>query len=290
MENVTDTQNEVVEQQNNVADQAAAEEATAREAKEQEREGEQAEKQEKPEVGQAKHNRENADFRTKTSKRLRELELENARLKGVEEGLKAGGKTETTKTDTANDLEALYAKQNPEPQPEQFETNGEYLKAIGKWNRGFLAFEQEETAKQEQAKQSRAELAQKVESQRTRGEEKYEDFEEVVRPVEFEPATLRAITESDRGEDIAYFLATNPQEKARIDKLSPFLQAKEIGRIEAGIESGKIQTKKTSSAPPPPATLRGKSSPTVDESKMSDEEYYRREDAKKLERLKAGRR
>jgi hypothetical protein len=78
----------------------------------------------------------------------------------------------------------------------------------------------------------------------------------------------------------------NPKEKARIESLSPLLQAKEIGRIETGIEAGKIQTKKTTAAPPPPKIVNANAHPVTDESKMSDAEWFKREDDRKKAALK----
>jgi hypothetical protein len=68
----------------------------------------------------------------------------------------------------------------------------------------------------------------------------------------------QTIQASDNGPDIAYYLGTNPKEADRISRLEPFLQAKEIGRLEAKVASEPV-TKRTSSAPAPisPVTARG---------------------------------
>jgi hypothetical protein len=74
-----------------------------------------------------------------------------------------------------------------------------------------------------------------------------------------------SIQASDIGPDVAYYLGVNPKEAERISKLSPILQAKEIGRLEAKIASEPM-TKKTTSAPAPisPVTAKGSNSPAYD--------------------------
>jgi hypothetical protein len=58
------------------------------------------------------------------------------------------------------------------------------------------------------------------------------------------------IKASDLGPDLAYWLGSNPKEAERISRLSPLLQAREIGKIEAKLGSEPVQ-KKTTSAPEP---------------------------------------
>ena len=74
--------------------------------------------------------------------------------------------------------------------------------------------------------------------------------------------TIRA---SDIGPEIAYHLGSNPKEAERIARLSPYLQAKEIGRIEAKLADAP-PVKKTSSAPAPirPVTARASTSGVTD--------------------------
>jgi hypothetical protein len=73
------------------------------------------------------------------------------------------------------------------------------------------------------------------------------------------------IQSSDIGPDLAYYLGTHPNEASRISRLSPILQAKEIGKLEAKIASEPV-LKKTTSAPPPiaPISGRGSGSPSYD--------------------------
>ncbi|CAB4126792.1 hypothetical protein UFOVP254_36 [uncultured Caudovirales phage] len=96
---------------------------------------------------------------------------------------------------------------------------------------------------------------------------KYDDFEQVAYNPNLRITNVMAetIQASDVGPDVAYYLGSNPKEADRISRLSPYLQAKEIGRIEAKLSS-EPPPKKTSSAPSPisPVTARTTGSPTYD--------------------------
>ena len=73
------------------------------------------------------------------------------------------------------------------------------------------------------------------------------------------------IQHSDIGPELAYYLGTNPKDAERISRLTPFMQAKEIGKIEAKLADNP-PVKKTTSAPAPisPVTARTTGSPALD--------------------------
>lgn len=69
------------------------------------------------------------------------------------------------------------------------------------------------------------------------------------------PEMAQAIRTSDAGGEVAYHLASNPEEARRIAALDPFSQVRELGRIEARLESpppAKVPAKTATSAPKPP--------------------------------------
>lgn len=88
---------------------------------------------------------------------------------------------------------------------------------------------------------------------------KYDDFEQVAYNPNLPVTDVMAqtIKASDLGPDLAYWLGSNPKEADRISRLSPLLQAREIGKIEATLAANPPQ-KKTTSAPAPisPVTAR----------------------------------
>lgn len=147
------------------------------------------------------------------------------------------------------------------PKPDQFATTEEYVEALA----AFKAEEIFRTKTQESESQRReAELRQRhqsvVTSYQERVEqamEKYPDFEDIAYApdVPITNAMAATIQESEKGPDIAYFLGKNPAEAQRIAKLSPFLQAKELGKLEAKLESAPAPVR-TSNAPPPINPIR----------------------------------
>jgi len=137
--------------------------------------------------------------------------------------------------------------------PEQFTTTEEYVEALTT-SKAQQIVQQQQFAKQQQ------ELLGNYHDKEEDARSKYEDFEQVAYNPKLPITDVMAqtIQASDNGPDIAYYLGTNPKEADRISRLEPFLQAKEIGRLEAKVASEPV-TKRTSSAPAPisPVTARG---------------------------------
>lgn len=146
------------------------------------------------------------------------------------------------------------------PPVDQFESPEAYAEA--------LAYRKAEEliAKREQALQQ-ATLLDSYHEKEEQARDKYEDFEQVaynpnLRITDVMAQTIQA---SDIGPDVAYYLGSNPKEADRISRLSPFIQAKEIGKIEAKL-SENPPAKRTSSAPAPiaPVTARTSGAPAYD--------------------------
>lgn len=152
------------------------------------------------------------------------------------------------------------------PLPDKFTSTEDYVEAVAEWKaKEILKAERQqfETKNQEEAVQRHAadlnaEYLDRVEE----ATKKYDDFEEVTRNprLAISPIMADAIRSSDIGTDVAYFLGINPKEAERISRLSPLLQVKEIGRLEAKVLA-EPPAKKTSSAPAPitPVKPRGTS-------------------------------
>lgn len=71
------------------------------------------------------------------------------------------------------------------------------------------------------------------------------------------PDMAEAIRTSDVGGKLAYHLASHPEEARRIVGLNPYAQVREIGRIEASLESGTPPAKTTNAPKPPGNQARG---------------------------------
>ena len=136
--------------------------------------------------------------------------------------------------------------------PDQYVTTEEYVKALAT-SQAQQIVQQQHFAKQQQ------ELLGSYHDKEEAARDKYEDFEQVAYNPKLPITDVMAqtIQASDNGPDIAYYLGTNPKEADRISRLQPFLQAKEIGRLEAKVASEPV-TKPTSKAPAPisPVTPR----------------------------------
>ena len=144
-----------------------------------------------------------------------------------------------------------------EVDPLQYETNEQYA----------LALAEKMLEQREQAKQN-AELLETYHDREEDARAKYDDFEQVV----YNPrltvtdAMAQAIQAADNGPDIAYHLGSNPKEAERIARLSPLLQAREIGKIEAKLDAAPPAIKQTTRAPQPinPVASRVSNAPAYD--------------------------
>jgi hypothetical protein len=144
--------------------------------------------------------------------------------------------------------------------PEQFESTDAYLDALASQKAEQLLTQREQNRQQ-------AELLESYHDREEKAREKYDDFEQVAyNPnLRITEAMAQSIQASDIGPDVAYHLGANPKEADRIARLSPLLQAKEIGKLEAKLASDP-PVKKTSNAPTPisPITARSTGAPAYD--------------------------
>ena len=144
--------------------------------------------------------------------------------------------------------------------PEQFESTDAYVEALAAQKAEQLL------AQREQQKQQSA-LLESYHDKEEKAREKYDDFEQVAYNPNL-PITdvmAQSIQASDIGPEVAYHLGANPKEAERIARLSPILQAKEIGKLEAKLAADP-PVKKTSNAPTPisPITARSTGTPAYD--------------------------
>jgi hypothetical protein len=224
-----------------------------------------------------------------------------------------GEQKDTPKVFTQEDLDAAIGKrlareqrkwereqkqaEAPKPvpveqlKPEQFTTTDEYVEALTTSKAQQIVWQQE-FAKQQQ------ELLGNYHDKEEAARDKYEDFEQVAYNPKLPITDVMAqtIQASDNGPDIAYYLGTNPKEADRIARLAPFLQAKEIGRLEAKVASEPI-TKQTSKAPAPisPVTPRNGGSTNFDTTDprsikaMSTSQWIEAERLRQMKKLEAKR-
>jgi len=131
------------------------------------------------------------------------------------------------------------------PPADQFESVEAYAEALA-------VKKAEELITQREIQRQRAQVEDAYAEREEEARAKYDDFDQVaynpnLRITDVMAETIKA---SDAGTDLAYWLGSNPKEADRISRLSPLLQAREIGKIEAKLSAEPPQ-KKTTSAPEP---------------------------------------
>jgi hypothetical protein len=161
----------------------------------------------------------------------------------------------------AQRLQQAQKPVTPPPAPDDFESAQHYAEALAEQKAQELLARREAEAQQ-------AALLDAYKDREEEARDRYEDFEQVAYNPNL-PVTdimAQAIQASDIGPEVIYWLGSNPKEAARISRLSPVLQAKEIGKIEVNLTSNP-PVKKTSTAPAPLAPVtatRSNSGPRFD--------------------------
>jgi len=177
------------------------------------------------------------------------------------------------------------------PSLDNYESNDAYVEALAEHKAQELIRKREE-------ERYRSEVIDAYHNREEEARDKYDDFEAVAYNPNLRITDVMAetIQSSDIGPDVAYYLGSNPKEAERISKLSPIMQAKEIGKIEVKLSSEPV-TKKTSNAPAPiaPVTARTSGSPSYDTTdprsikNMSTSEWIERERERQIKKLEAQR-
>ena len=146
------------------------------------------------------------------------------------------------------------------PPADQFDSVEAYAQALAERKA-------QELLQQRQLQEQKSQILEAYHDREEEARAKYDDFEQVAyNPnVPITNVMAETIQASDIGPDVAYYLGSNPKEADRISRLSPYLQAKEIGKIEVRLTDNP-PTKKTSSAPAPiaPVTARGGTGKVMD--------------------------
>jgi hypothetical protein len=146
------------------------------------------------------------------------------------------------------------------PSIDNFESTDAYAEALA-------LRKAEELLAQRDRQKEQAEIVEAYSEREEKARDKYDDFEDVVYNPKLRITDVMAetIQYSDLGPDLAYWLGSNPKEAERIARLSPIMQAREIGKIEVRL-SDNPPVKKTTSAPTPisPVTARSSGSPSHD--------------------------
>ena len=143
---------------------------------------------------------------------------------------------------------------------DQFESPEAYAEALAYQKAEELIARREAASRQSQVLESYQEREEAA-------RDKYDDFEQVAYNPKLSITNVMAetIQSSEIGPELAYYLGSNPKDADRIARLTPFMQAKEIGKIEAKL-AAEPPMKRTTSAPAPisPVNARSSGSPSHD--------------------------
>ncbi|MGI9484329.1 MAG: hypothetical protein ACR2RF_00285 [Geminicoccaceae bacterium] len=207
----------------------------------------------------------------KAARKITRLEARNAELN--ERLARLEGAAEARAPAPASEPQA--------PREEDFESTNDFLLATAKHEARLEArkeFEAEraERDKGRQTEQLRERVT-KFNSQIEAAREEHEDFDELVfaDDLRISESMFQVMAETEHGAEIAYELGSNPAEARRIAALSVASQARELGKIEARLESrnGSPPQKKITAAPDPVKKVKPGISVATPLEKMSQDEF-----------------
>jgi hypothetical protein len=144
------------------------------------------------------------------------------------------------------------------PKLEQFSDIEQYAAAKAEFEKTKALKEYQDKQQGETQKQQIARLNESWETKVEAISEKYDDWEDVVGDrIKPTNPTMMALMEAENGPDVAYFLAKNQKELARIDKLPLLAQILEVGRLSAKLAAEPPKPKTPSRAPAPITPVTG---------------------------------
>jgi len=172
------------------------------------------------------------------------------------------------------------------PVESDFDDSEGYKKARMKYedDRDLWRSRQQQTTEQkEKLEREREENAVHFAKQAERIRKKYEDFDEAINEPIFTPVMRDEILASDFGPEIGYFLAKNLDEAFKLSNLSPTRLAKEIGKLE--FKFSQATNKLVSGAPKVINPLKGDDVVEKEESKMTDDEWFKHYKQQKIKKV-----
>ncbi len=259
----------VFEQQTEVAAPAAVEQVAAPEVKAEEA-APAAQEQQEQQTEQEQERDERGRFKPGVQERINEL----TRKRGEAERERDYWKQRAESTN------APPAEAAKKPVLDDFKSADEYVEALADWKaqekvkEAFAQRDQEAAKRAEQAVQKTREQSWAERMEATR--KTHTDIDEVIgsADVPITDAMREALLDSEKGPQLAYHLAKNPAEAARIAGLSATQAALALGRIEASLAAPAPAQKPVSKAPAPMGALNtATASGTKDPSTMSMDEY-----------------
>lgn len=195
---------------------------------------------------------------------------------------------ETTRLREENErLKNSPAELGDKPKMDDFDSEEEYMDKLTDWKMDKRdqdnATQSQENKTKNTQQEAEQEFNRKMDTMLDKGQEKHDDFMVKVQNVPgniFRQDVVAAITEADNSDDVAYFLADNLAEAAKIAEMQPTQRAIALGQISARLSA--TTTQKLSNAPEPIKAGGSKANGPVDESKLSDAEFFAKRDAARM--------
>lgn len=168
------------------------------------------------------------------------------------------------------------------PKVAEFGTVEEYEDALLNWHEGRRS--RELTLAEERKRKQ--ELFEQFEEKAKKARAEYDDFDDVINQPIFTDTMKEVLLSSEHGPDFTYFIAKDSALANRIARMPAGRQAYELGKLETEYLIAK-KTKKVTSAPEPITPIGATGSPSkIDESTLSDDEWFKREQKRRLDKLK----
>ena len=170
----------------------------------------------------------------------------------------------------------------PRPKIAAYETTEEYEDALLRWH------DEAREIKTQRARQATEaqEALRKFNERAAKVREEHDDFDDVLNEPVFSQDMRIILLNSENGPAVAYHLGKRENRDLvdRIRSMPPHMQVYELGKLEVQLTLAE-KAKKTPGAPPPIKPVGGGGKGPIDESKLTDDEWYALEKKRKLESL-----
>ncbi len=151
----------------------------------------------------------------------------------------------------------------PEPEPAKPPTlddhnwdEASYQRAVADYYSSVAETAARKVMQQSTAEQQQATQLHTAQARLEAGTRKYADFGEVIADIPVTDAVRELLINADNAAEVFYDIGKRPGEAARIFSLSPYLQAVELGKVAARLESPSASSPKPI-PPAPPQTVAG---------------------------------
>lgn len=166
---------------------------------------------------------------------------------------------------------AVKPDQTGKPVAANFDTYEEYIEKLTDWKQDQRDAARAQADAQAKAKAEQTARVSKWNERETAAKSKFEDYDEAVKDAKVPDTPARPVIheyllDSEAGPAIAYHLAKNPEDLARIAALSPVRAVGELGKLEAKLSEDAPQPKTAAAKPlpKPPAVVAGSTPTQID--------------------------